>query len=60
MYHYYVDTNECDTGIHDCQQYCNNTIGSYMCYCDDGYELTDIYNCDGMVYSDIFYRTIFL
>ena len=42
-----IDTNECDMETDSCQQYCNNTIGSYECYCDEGYELNNTYYCHG-------------
>ncbi|KAI8499827.1 hypothetical protein Bbelb_221440, partial [Branchiostoma belcheri] len=35
------DIDECLTGDNHCDQLCNNTIGAYECYCEDGYELTD-------------------
>jgi len=33
---YHLDINECITG-HLCQQNCNNTEGSYQCYCNSTY-----------------------
>ncbi|XP_066283029.1 mucin-like protein [Branchiostoma lanceolatum] len=35
------DIDECLTGDSHCDQRCNNTMGAYECYCEDGYELTD-------------------
>ncbi|KAI8514131.1 hypothetical protein Bbelb_084550 [Branchiostoma belcheri] len=35
------DADECSTGDNHCDQLCNNTLGSYECYCEDGYQLTD-------------------
>lgn len=36
------DINECnDSSIHNCEQLCNNTLGSFHCMCFDGYELND-------------------
>ncbi|XP_078593732.1 uncharacterized protein LOC144871758 isoform X2 [Branchiostoma floridae x Branchiostoma japonicum] len=35
------DIDECLTGDSHCDQLCNNTMGAYECYCEDGYELTD-------------------
>ena len=32
-----VDIDECRVGNGGCQHYCNNTEGSFNCYCDDGY-----------------------
>lgn len=37
---YCVDINECDSDdTNDCNQICSNTAGSYLCYCNTGYEL---------------------
>ncbi|XP_070536040.1 fibrillin-2-like [Ptychodera flava] len=36
---YCEDINECDEGIHKCEQNCINTPGSYNCTCADGYHL---------------------
>ena len=50
IYSYYcsVDINECETGAHDCSQGCNNTEGSYQCFCYVGYMLeADLRNCSG-------------
>ena len=33
--------NECTTTGHGCSQICNNTDGSYMCSCREGYSLND-------------------
>ena len=33
-----VDINEC-AGDHGCDHLCNNTDGSFHCYCDPGYML---------------------
>ena len=36
------DINECcDSCSNECDQNCNNTDGSYICYCNTGYELRD-------------------
>ena len=43
-----LDMDKCEN-VYTCSQYCNNTNGSYNCYCDDGYILeSDGYNCTGM------------
>ena len=43
------DINECQTDNGGCAQTCNNTDGSYQCFCWDGYELTsDGYSCTGI------------
>ena len=35
---YHLDINEC-AGDHGCHHLCNNTDGSFHCYCDPGYML---------------------
>ena len=41
-----IDVNECALGIHECQQTCTNTLGSYECSCQAGYLLNgDQYTC---------------
>ncbi|XP_071784801.1 uncharacterized protein [Asterias amurensis] len=50
-----TDVDECTLGTHDCVEsgsLCNNTIGSFGCYCDtgytqgvDGHDCTDINEC---------------
>ena len=34
-----LDVDECDAGISGCNHNCTNTMGSYMCSCDEGYDL---------------------
>ena len=54
MTHYYlhnnticVDVNEC-AGDHGCHHLCNNTDGSFHCYCNPGYMLnSNGINCTG-------------
>ena len=42
------DIDECDNENSNCSQFCNNTIGSYQCYCEDGYRLdSDEHTCNG-------------
>ena len=43
-----LDINECHTGNGGCEQSCNNTIGSFYCSCDTGYQLENNgLNCSG-------------
>ncbi|KAI8747868.1 fibrillin-1 [Biomphalaria glabrata] len=48
-----VDVDECQLNVSKCTQGCNNTEGSYKCWCDDGYRLSsdsvtcnDVNECD--------------
>ena len=34
-----LDVNECDTSNGGCQHQCVNTNGSYVCYCNKGFNL---------------------
>lgn len=36
-----TDVNECISNTGGCNQGCNNTDGSFICTCDDGYALSD-------------------
>ena len=43
-----VDINECNTNNGGCDTTCTNTVGSYECSCNTGYELNNnLYNCNG-------------
>ena len=43
-----VDIDECRSNADDCDQLCNNTIGSFQCGCIDGFVLSsDRRNCTG-------------
>ena len=45
----FADINECDQDSGGCEQFCNNTFGSYKCSCKDGYNLEfDGISCAGM------------
>ena len=47
----FKDTNECDPDNprHRCSQICENTPGSYECFCEEGFELNkDGYQCEGI------------
>ena len=44
---YYKDINECDMGTDTCHHNCNNTVGSYICHCDGGYQLVSGLSCSG-------------
>ena len=44
-----TDVDECAQNIHNCEQTCKNTVGSFLCGCNAGYELTsDGRTCQGM------------
>ena len=36
-----LDIDECDEDISGCSQTCNNTIGSFVCGCEEGFYLND-------------------
>ena len=43
------DVDECEAGLHECQQQCVNTAGGFKCECNPGYELNDDGStCSGM------------
>ena len=45
-----VDIDECSALPAPCSQECNNTIGSFVCYCTDSYYLDDdMRTCNGKV-----------
>ena len=45
---HYLDINECKIDNGGCQHSCSNTVGSYSCTCNGGYELhSDEETCDG-------------
>ena len=49
-YHFwhFSDIDECATSNGRCEQICNNTIGSFYCSCDTGYQLDgNGLNCTG-------------
>ena len=39
MYFMPTDIDECELGY--CNHFCNNTVGSFICSCQDGYALQD-------------------
>ena len=54
-YFHVLDINECNLGTSGCTQLCNNTNGSYTCYCNSGYILhVDSRTCNG----ECHYRSI--
>lgn len=47
----YIDTDECtvDNPTHDCDHFCNNTVGGYDCSCEETFILmADGRSCEGM------------
>ena len=43
-----LDINECNTTNGGCEHICTNTIGSFNCSCDTGYQLDENgLNCSG-------------
>ena len=43
----HLDIDECSDGTHDCEQICNNNVGSFTCGCNNGY-LQNGPTCNGM------------
>ena len=44
----YIDIDECLEARDGCAQMCNNTVGSFACYCNSGYRLaSDNQGCNG-------------
>ena len=44
-----TDVDECTLNTHNCEHTCENTIGSFLCGCNAGYELiSDGRTCRGM------------
>ena len=46
---HYTDVNECQEDLNNCSHFCNNTEGSYECYCRSGYvvDTADRSTCHG-------------
>lgn len=45
---YDTDVDECELGTHNCDQECTNTVGSFTCSCNTGFELdSDGHTCTG-------------
>ena len=43
-----TDIDECGTNNGGCEHSCNNTVGTFECYCDSGYRLEENgLNCSG-------------
>ena len=54
---YVADIDECSTENNNCSvnSLCSNTIGSYECFCHDGYLDEGLgYVCTGMVFKYLF------
>lgn len=46
-----ADINECDAS-NQCAQQCYNILGSFICQCNQGYELSsDRLNCEGNMFA---------
>ena len=44
-----IDINECSRNTSGCNQTCANTVGSYYCSCNSGYNLSDNdHDCIGL------------
>ena len=57
MTNYNLDVNECASNNGGCSHTCNNTDGSFVCSCDNGYRLdNDELGCLGMKFTDLMVR----
>ena len=55
-----LDVDECDLGIDNCDQMCDNNVGSYSCRCRSGYVLSgDGYGCEGNSLTNSFNELIY-
>ena len=53
--HIIADVDECSEETDECTQNCDNTIGSYVCSCNDGFIIdVDRRTCDGEHFIDKF------
>ncbi len=43
----HTDIDECELEMDACDQECNNTIGGYECFCQQGYMLENFSVCSG-------------
>ena len=50
MLHFLLDIDECETGSQTCHAdaHCGNTLGSYTCTCNNGYN-GDGFTCHGKI-----------
>ena len=48
---YFTDIDECIEGDEHCNQICVNTLGSYYCSCEPGFQLIDNTECEGIYYN---------
>ena len=56
-----IDINECIVNNGGCQHMCNDTEGSFECYCRDGYSLNpNKFLCDGMSIYSFLYQVHFM
>ena len=42
-----IDINECNQGSGECEHTCTDTIGSFTCSCNTGYQLMEERYCSG-------------
>ena len=46
---HFIDINECDDFLVSCEHSCINTVGSYECHCENGYQLhSNGRSCNGV------------
>ena len=53
-----IDTDECKSGLHDCLKNlseCLNTVGSYNCVCNPGYQGDGKTSCISVTHGEYIY-----
>ena len=59
MFVHYIDINECSEGTAGCAHVCTDTIGSYICSCDQGYHLdSEGQTCNGKSKTKIYLAAV--
>lgn len=50
----FVDVDECSVSNGGCSQICTNTMGSFFCECEVGYELVNETECGGELNDQVY------
>ena len=61
-FHINLDIDECSLNLSTCQpdSSCSNTVGSYLCICNDGYFGDGFINCTSMFNSMIHIKVLII